>query len=701
MKIAALLGLIGIHWFTNTAIANTNSRIRPDIQFTLLENKADNTFRAAMQFENTSETVYKDWTLHFSFVRPILKLSGARIVESKDRNGDFFSLRSEGSSQDLSPGQRVDMEILGKWFLKHETDAPAGFFISFQDKSGRTQIRELTLQSRIDTTRSAALPGDRNLASAPRGEKPMIPIIPRPVRYERRKGPDFILTNQTQIVFEAKADGSEEAAKFLNEILRPHLGKALHVTEKSSDQGSSIHFMLMPQAEHAEAYSIVIQARRMTIKAADAAGFHYAVQSLRQLLPASFYQEQAQIQNKASLPAVEILDYPRYAWRGLHLDVARNFRPVADVKRLLDLMAIHKLNQFHWHLTDDEGWRIAIQAFPQLTEVGAFRGFGLPLAPALGSGPERQGGFYSQDEIRDVVAYARKRQITIIPEIDMPGHARALLKSLPQLVDPLDQSVYESVQSYRDNVLAACKPATYEVLDTILKEVAELFPGPYIHVGGDEVPEGVWNPERSPQCKELMAKEGLKSKLDIENYFFKKIKASVEKHGKTMAGWEEIASGKGFADRKVLTFAWKSTQEGERIAREGYPVILNPADHLYFDLAYSEDSREPGYYWAGTIDTKKVYSYRGASPQLEAKHRLNIRGFQGNLWSETIWTRQDLDYRAFPRVAALAEIAWTPEEQQDWTNFSQRLDHWHLPRLQAYGVQYRIGPGISQLTSQP
>jgi hexosaminidase len=228
-------------------------------------------------------------------------------------------------------------------------------------------------------------------------------------------------------------------------------------------------------------------------------------------------------------------------------------------------------------------------------------------------------------------------------------------------------------------------------MDNILKEVAELFPGPYIHVGGDEVPEGVWNPERSPKCKNLMAAEGLKNKLDIENYFFKKIKSSVEKLGKKVAGWEEIISGPGFPNRDVLTFAWKSSKETDRIVSLGYPVILNPADHLYFDLAYSEDPREPGYYWAGTIDTAKVYSYKGASAK-------NIRGIQGNLWSETIWSLKDLDYRAFPRVVALAEIAWTPERLQ---NFAQRLQHWHLPRLQAYGVQYRVGPGTSQLTSQP
>jgi hexosaminidase len=510
-----------------------------------------------------------------------------------------------------------------------------------------------------------------------------------------KRGPGFRLHSGTKLVVADPSSGAQEAAQFLLETINPYLETPLKTAGQDSKSPSVIRFLpLARKPLKAEAYELAINAQHVDIKAADAAGFHYAVQSLRQLLPSSFYQTKAAPAASAIIPALHIYDYPRYAWRGLHLDVARNFHPVADVKRLLDLMAMHKLNQFHWHLTDDEGWRIEIKAFPQLTEIGAFRGYDWPLAPSLGSGPEKKGGFYTQDEIREVVAYAQKRQITILPEIDMPGHARAMIRSLPQLVDPSDQSVYESVQMYKDNVLSPCIPATYEVVDRILQEVASLFPGPYLHVGGDEVPDGVWNPERAPQCKALMAREGLQNKQQIENYFFKRIKIFVEKYGKTMAGWEEIAAKPGFADHKVLTFAWKSGQDGERLAKEGYPVVLNPADHLYFDLAYSEDPNEPGYYWAGTIDTAKVYSYAAsASP--------NVRGIQGNLWSETIWTREDLDYRAFPRVVALAEIAWTPRARQNWQNFSQRLDQSHLPRLQAYGVQYRVAPGLSKLSSQP
>jgi len=680
MKITILMGWIALLGAAGAANAESSAEAKPDVYFNLLENKADNTFRAAIKLENTSQEPMKQWTLHFSFVRPIVNLKGGRIVEGPERNGDFFSIEADEAGQTLEPGQQIAMELIGKWFLKHETDAPAGFFISYRDRAGQTKVRQLKLRSHID-------PGTR--APAPtetvRLQPTSMPIVPLPVQYEIKKGSGFALQKTTPIVHDPKAPGAREAAQFLREILQPLVGGTLPLLEKNAQQ-ASIRF-IHARMKFAEAYELSINRQEITIKAADPAGFHYAVQSLRQLLP-------LKPQENLRLMPITIQDHPRYSWRGLHLDVARNFHSTEDVKRLLDLMAMHKLNRFHWHLTDDEGWRLVINAYPQLTTIGAFRGFGLPLAPALGSGPDRQGGFYTQDEIREVVAYAKARQITIIPEIDMPGHARAMLKSLPQLVDPQDRSVYESVQAYRDNVLSPCLPATYEVVDTILGEVATLFPGPYIHVGGDEVPDGVWNPEHSPRCKQLMSREGLQNKQDLENYFFKKIQSSVTKYGKKMAGWEEIVAGKGFPRRDVLVFAWKSSKDSERLVKEGHPVVLNPADHLYFDLAYNEDPREPGYYWAGTIDTQKVYAYPGSEQK-------NVQGVQGNLWSETIRTRQDLDYRAFPRVVALAEIAWTPLKKQSWPNFSQRLTQWHLPRLEAYGVQYRVSPGMSKLTSQP
>lgn len=687
MKIAAILGFVTLWAWTALSRADE----RPSVSFHLLENKADNTFRASMKFENLTNEALHDWTLHFNFVRPIIQLSGAHLLQDASRNGDFYSVKSSDPARPLEPAQAVTMELLGKWFLKHETDAPSGFFISYRDKAGQKQIRKLSLQAQIhsgkrmvDVSVKKSLPG-----------KAALPLIPLPADYEIKKGPGFRLHSKTALVVADKSPGAQEAARFLLEAINPSLSAPLKITDHDSKSPGSIRFLPLTRTPaKAEAYELTITPQHVDIKAADAAGFHYAVQSLRQLLPPSFFKTRPDPTAAVTLPALRIDDYPRYAWRGLHLDVARNFRSVAEVKRLLDLMAMHKLNQFHWHLTDDEGWRIEIKAFPQLTEIGAFRGYNWPLPPTLGSGPDKKGGFYTQDEIREVVAYAQKRQITILPEIDMPGHARAMIRSLPQLVDPSDHSVYESVQMYKDNVLSPCISASYEVVDRILQEVAALFPGPYLHVGGDEVPEGVWNPERAPQCKELMAREGLQNKQEMENYFFKKIKASVEKYGKTMAGWEEIAGKPGFADRKVLTFAWKSSQEGERLAKEGYPVILNPADHLYFDLAYSEDPNEPGYYWAGTIDTAKVYSYPASTSS-------NVRGIQGNLWSETIWTQEDLDYRAFPRVVALAEIAWTPRARQNWQSFSQRLEQAHLPRLQAYGVQYRVAPGLSKLSSQP
>ncbi|MDQ3235651.1 MAG: family 20 glycosylhydrolase, partial [Pseudobdellovibrionaceae bacterium] len=416
MKIAAILLLIGLGSTPVDVKAVPNANEKPSVFFQLVENKTDNTFQANLKLENTTKQPYQDWTLHFNFVRPILKLNGGKLLEDENRNGDFFSVKAADGSSTLQPGQHVSMEILGKWFLKHDTDAPAGFFITFVDESGQKQTRSLSVESRLDD-------GKRTLAASesvtPRIKNPSQPIIPHPVQYQTLKGSGFTLTRNTKVVFDNKTKGAQEAATFLGSAL----GTSLNTADKVSAGTSVIRFLPWPQSkgQQPEQYSMEVSRHEIKIQAADPAGFHYAVQTLRQLLPASFYANDPPPWTDVIIPALRITDYPRYAWRGLHLDVARNFHPVADVKRILDLMALHKLNRFHWHLTDDEGWRIAIRAYPELTAVGAFRGYGLPLVPTLGSGPERQGGFYTQDEVKDIVAYATERQITIIPEIDMPG----------------------------------------------------------------------------------------------------------------------------------------------------------------------------------------------------------------------------------------------------------------------------------------
>lgn len=683
-----------LHAMTLGTISLSASNDSPTTQdmtatFQLIENKNDQTFLAKLTLKNLSKEEKKDWTLHFNFVRPILEVKGASLLKDTTRNGDFYSLRATDEAAPLKPDSEVSVELKGKWFLKHETDAPSGFFLSYRDSKGKTQLQEIPVVAKLTQS-----PRTGKAAELRR-------LIPEPVTFEARAGAPFLIREHSPLIVTEGAVGALEAANFLSAELSGPLGFRLPIkTQRNgSQEENAIIFKPAPKnfSRNAEAYELTVSSQQIRILASSAAGFHYAVQSLRQLLPAAVYQQTNTADSAWGLTPVHVVDEPRFAYRGLHLDVARNFHSPAEVKRLLDLMAVHKLNRFHWHLTDDEGWRIQIRAYPQLTEIGAYRGYGLPLAPSLGSGPARSGGFYSQREIAEVIQYAAARQIQIIPEIDIPGHARALIKSLPELLqDPHDQSVYESVQGYHDNVLSPCLASTYEVLDTVLSEVSALFPSPIIHIGSDEVPEGVWDPKRSPNCQKLMVQEKLKDRHEVQNHFIKKIKALVEKHGKQIAGWEEITSGGGIADRKVLAFAWKSQASGEQLAKQGYPVIMNPADHLYFDLAYTDDPKEPGYYWAGTIDTPKVYAFEPVPAGLTQKEKTRILGVQANLWSETLRDRRDIDYRAFPRLAALAEIAWTPGSRRDWSRFYGTLVSDHLPRLENYGVQYRIATGLSK-----
>lgn len=669
--------------------------------FRLVSNAADNSsFKAILVLENQTNAPLKNWNLHFSFVRPITKVEGAELVKDETRNGDYYTLKGEKGETTLDAGEKLEFEIDGKWFLRHDTDAPAGYFVTVEDENKQRRVVDVADSATIDPNWKPK-PGEDDLSREKRYAETSIEgnslnrkagnerVIPLPAEYKEGNGPAFVLTAKTPLIVQSKE--AAEAAEFLARTIETATGYALTVKEEKQGKlpASGIIFT-SSKGKDPESYELTSDAKRIVLKANAENGFHYAVQTLRQLLPAQIFAAKTTTGIEWTVPAVTIKDEPRFSYRGLHLDVARNFVPLEDVKRLIDLMAIHKLNRFHWHLTDDEGWRVEIKKYPQLTEIGAWRGYGLPIAPTLGSGAKRYGGFYTQEEIKDVVAYAKARQITIIPEIDMPGHARAMIKSLPHLLaDPADKSRYESVQAYTDNVLNPCLDTTYEVIDNVVAEVATLFPGEYVHVGGDEVPNGVWDPALSPNCKKLMEREGLKDKLAVENHFLKKVKASVEKHGKTMAGWEEVVGGTGFDQKNVLVYAWIPENKGEKVLKGGYDVVLNPANFLYFDLAFSEDPKEPGYYWAGTIDTFKAYSYTPIPKGMSAAEKKNVKGIQGNLWSETIKSRDDLDYRAFPRVAALAEVAWTPAEKRNWKSFSTRLNEQLAPALDQYGVKYR------------
>jgi hexosaminidase len=383
---------------------------------------------------------------------------------------------------------------------------------------------------------------------------------------------------------------------------------------------------------------------------------------------------------------VKISDAPRFSWRGLMLDVSRHFYSKPEVEKLLDVMALHKLNTFHWHLVDDQGWRIEIKKYPRLTSVGAWRagvGFGLPTNSTTAYRKDgRYGGFYTQKDIREVVAYAQKRHITIVPEIEMPGHSMAALTAYPELGSgpdpfkiPLQGGVFRGIYS-------TASPKTYDFLENVLTEVFQLFPGKYIHIGGDEVPRGSWTNDAA--CQALMQREGLKTKEEMQSWFTRRMEKFINAHGKTLIGWSEIRQG-GLAQSAVV-MDWIGG--GREAASAGHNVVMSPTTHCYFDGPQSRDKKSEPKASGGFVALRKVYSFEPVPSGLAPEFAGHILGAQGNLWTEMVPNLKHAEYMIFPRMFALAEVTWSPKETRNYDGFLRRLktdEH----RLDQLGVNYR------------
>lgn len=427
-----------------------------------------------------------------------------------------------------------------------------------------------------------------------------------------------------------------------------------------------------------DAYCLSISSQKVDIFAANLGGVHNAFMSLWQIAAL----------NPKSVPCVEIDDAPRFEWRGQHLDVARQFFSVAEVKRFINHMALYKLNKFHWHLVDDEAWTIEIKALPQLTETISTRGYGQTMHPAYGSGGQSSGGFYTQVEMREIVAYAAKRNVEVIPEIDIPGHCFALLKTMPELLEAGDQSEYASVQGYEDNCLNPALPQTYAFLDTVFAEISQIFNSEYIHIGADERAHGSW--EKSPKVAELMAANGYNSTEQVQTHFLNKVQDIAQKYGKKTGTWEE-ASEQGDIKKDGYIVSWKGVEAGIDAAERGYNVVMSPAQFCYFDMAQSAQFDEPGLTWTGSwVSMETTYGYdpipQGTKPEVAAKYK----GIQGCLWSENLYDKSIVDHQMFPRIIALSEICWLAPERKNFANFRRDLKQLHRPMLDVLGIKYRI-----------
>ena len=439
-----------------------------------------------------------------------------------------------------------------------------------------------------------------------------------------------------------------------------------------------------------EAYAIHVADNRILVSSTTKAGEFYAIQTLLQMLPPQVYRRvsgpDAMLIRQWEIPCVDIVDEPRFPWRGSMFDVSRTFFDKAYILRHLDWLAYHKINKFHWHLTDDNGWRMEIKKYPKLTQVGAWRGPGEALEPAFDSGNERYGGFYTQEDLKEIVAYAAERNIEIIPEFDLPGHSKALAVSYPEVVCKHDAEI-KSVQGEVHNVLCVGREKNYVMLENIIKEMAAIFPSKYIHIGVEEVATESW--KHCPDCQAVMKKMGYTEETQLLGYFAERMEKILAKYGKTLMGWEDVAESKNMS-RNNQVLVWHRQNLLKQIVEAGFPVVTQNCDYLYFDMKQSLAER--GHTWASVIPIEKVYSFDPLQEMdLTPEQAKQVKGLQGGLWAELLYFPPHFsEYQLYPRMCALAEVGWTPQAKRDYNDFDNRLMRTHFERMWNMGIQFRI-----------
>lgn len=513
-------------------------------------------------------------------------------------------------------------------------------------------------------------------------QKP-IPIIPQPVSITVQEG-NFTIDEQTAIRFSASNNQLKAAADFLADRLAFVSGSRLPSNVRRS---KTIELSLITDNElGGEGYLLQVTPSAITIKANQKEGIVYGIQSLLQTLPA--------IRTNAPMevPLMKVKDYPRFRWRGMHLDVSRHFFSPDFVKAYIDLMAAYKLNTFHWHLVDDQGWRMEIRKYPKLTQTGAWRVDRLDRV--WGARPQAQsgeaatyGGYYTQEQIRDIIAYAAKRNITIVPEIEMPGHVASAIASYPHLSCtgrpqlPLTGGNYTGMSS---NYCAGSEEV-FSFLQDVLTEVMAVFPSTYIHIGGDEVDKTPW--KGCARCKARMSKEGLKNEEELQSYFIRRIERFLVSNKRKMIGWDEILEG-GLAPEATV-MSWRGESGGIQAAKMNHDVVMTPGNPLYFDHYQAGPEGEP--VAIGGMNTlKKVYDYDPIPKELEGETAKYVLGAQANVWTEFITSAEGVEYMVLPRMLALAEVVWSPKASKDWHSFNQRLQA-HFRSFEQRGLHYSKG----------
>lgn len=508
---------------------------------------------------------------------------------------------------------------------------------------------------------------------SPNPEKTKPQIIPMPAQMESTKG-EFVLDQSVGMSFDSNFKIS---ATFLKEFIEK--GSAIQLR-----QNNKISFIQDDTISNDEGYQLTITPKQIEIRAKTDQGAFYAVQSLRQLLPVDLENGTFYMEN-ITIPCVAITDSPQFKHRGMHLDVGRHFFSVDFIKKYIDALAMLKMNTFHWHLTEDQGWRIEIKKYPKLQEVAAFRE--QTLIGSYNADPQqfdgkRYGGFYTQEEIKDVVAYAQNRHVTIIPEIEMPGHAQAAISAYPELGCTGEQIKVAETWGVFDHIFCS-KDETFEFLENVLDEVLELFPSKYIHIGGDEAPKTHW--ENCPNCQQRIKEEGLKDEHELQNYFITRIEKYLNGKGRQIIGWDEILEG-GLAPNATV-MSWRGTQGAIEAAKQHHNVIMTPTSHCYFDYKQSDNEDEPLANSGGFLPLEKVYSFNPIPEELTEEESQYVLGAQGNVWTEYIPNEKQVEYMVFPRILAMSEVLWTPTNNKNYADFIARVEHFHQ-RLDALEINY-------------
>jgi len=526
-------------------------------------------------------------------------------------------------------------------------------------------------------------------------EPSSISIVPRPAWIKVATG-TFTLTDETPLLVSSLDEDIQKVALFFSDQLKFSGGPVLKIRTLTKEDKNTPAIILAYTKDRSgipsEGYILKVMKHQIIIEGSSGHGLFYGIQSLLQLLPSEVLQySRPSPGRKYEIPCLEIKDHPRYSYRGMHLDVSRHFFPKEFIKQYLDLIAMYKMNTFHWHLTDDNGWRIEIRKYPKLTETAAWRvdRENLPWndrSPQLPGEKATYGGFYTQDDIREIVNYASQRFINVIPEIEMPAHSVEVLTAYPELScagGPF--TVPPGGYWPNADIYCAGNDSVFLFLQDVLTEIMELFPSKYIHIGGDEADKSNW--KKCPKCQNRIAKEGLKDEDELQSYFIRRMEKFIVSKGRKLIGWDEILDG-GLAPEATV-MSWRGVEGGVEAAKQGHDVIMTPNSYCYFDYYQADPQFEPKAI-GGFTTLKKVYSFNPSPEELTLEQKKFILGAQGNVWTEYIPSIAQAEYMAVPRMIALSEVVWSPEKDRNWDDFRLRLKE-QFRRLDAMHINYSKG----------